>query len=77
MQKVERNGRTVAELDQVIAWLTGYDADGLAAKATGDADLETVFAGAPAMTPKTHLITGVICGIRVEDNTDPVTRNIR
>ena len=75
--KVERKGRTTAELDDVLSWLTGYDADGLAEAIADQRDLKAFFAQAPAMNPNTSLIKGVICGYRVEDITDPLMQQIR
>lgn len=75
--KVERKGRTVAELDEVIMWLTGYDGDGLKATLEDGRDFETFFAKAPAMNPNREKITGVICGVRIEEITDPLMREIR
>ncbi|MDO5533189.1 MAG: DUF2200 domain-containing protein [Propionibacteriaceae bacterium] len=75
--KVEKKGHTVAELHEVITWLTGYDADGIAEAVADQRDLETFFAAAPAMNPNAGLITGVICGHRVEEITDPLMQQIR
>ncbi len=75
--KVERKGRSRAELDQVLTWLTGYDADGLARAAADEVTLADFFAHAPAMNPHASLITGVICGHRVEEIEDPLMRKIR
>ncbi|CAA9424412.1 MAG: hypothetical protein AVDCRST_MAG35-2201 [uncultured Quadrisphaera sp.] len=75
--KAERKGRTRAEVDEVICWLTGYDAAGLAAALDELWDVETFFDRAPAMTPHAALITGTICGIRVEEVDDPLMRRIR
>lgn len=75
--KVERKGRTVADLHTVLTWLTGYDEDGLARAIADGIDLETFFAQAPAMNPNAPLITGVICGMRVEEITDPLMQQIR
>lgn len=75
--KVERKGKSRAELDQVITWLTGYDDAGLASAIESGADLENFFARAPAMNPNAELITGVICGYRVEDIEDPVMKRVR
>ncbi len=77
VQKVENKGRTKAELDQVIAWLTGYSGDKLRRVIDAKADLEAFFDQAPRMNPKAHLITGVVCGVRVEDLTDPLMQKIR
>ncbi|MEQ1702991.1 MAG: DUF2200 family protein, partial [Ilumatobacteraceae bacterium] len=66
VNKVERKGRTTAELDQVITWLTGYNAKQLAAQVKKQTDFETFFAQAPQKHPSRVLITGVICGVRIE-----------
>lgn len=75
--KVERKGRTRDEVDEAICWLTGYDAAGLARAQAEQWDLEEFFRRAPAMTPHAALITGSICGVRVEDVEDPLMRKIR
>ncbi|GMA31225.1 DUF2200 domain-containing protein [Litorihabitans aurantiacus] len=75
--KVERKGRTAAEVDEVVRWLTGHDEAGLAEAIADERDLETFFATAPSMNPNTALITGVICGIRVEEVEDPLMQRIR
>lgn len=75
--KAERKGRTKAEVDEVIFWLTGYDAAGLERVLADEVDLETFFEQAPAMNPNAALITGVICGHRVEDIDDPLMQRIR
>ncbi|MCL2514390.1 MAG: DUF2200 domain-containing protein [Microbacteriaceae bacterium] len=75
--KVERKGRTTAELDRVIGWLTGYDRAGLAAAIESGVDLEAFFAQAPELNPNATLITGVICGVRVEEIEDPLVQKIR
>ena len=77
LQKVERKGRQQAELDRVIEWLTGYDAAGLEQAIRGGVDLATFFAQAPAVNERASLITGVVCGVRVEDIEDPLMRQIR
>jgi len=77
VEKVERKGRTTAELDEVIRWLTGYDEAGLARAIDEGVDLETFFAQAPAMNPNASLITGVICGVRVEEIADPLMQQVR
>jgi hypothetical protein len=77
VQKAERKGRTREEVDQVIAWLTGYDKAGLQRQIENESDFETFFAQAPAVNPNASLIKGVVCGIRVEDIQDPLTRKIR
>ena len=75
--KVERKGHTRAEVDQVITWLTGYDHAGLERVVADETDMETFFAQAPAMNPDASLITGLICGIRVEDVEDLLMQQIR
>ena len=77
VQKVERKGRTKGELDEVIRWLTGYDRKGLQGQVKRGSDFATFFTQAPALNPKRSLITGVVCGVRVEDIKDPVTQNVR
>ncbi|MGV1035278.1 MAG: DUF2200 domain-containing protein [Microbacteriaceae bacterium] len=74
--KVERKGRTVAELDEVLCWLTGFSADELQQQIDSGATLREFFAAAP-MNPNTDLITGVVCGVRVEDIEDPLMQQIR
>lgn len=75
--KAERRGRTREEVDEVIRWLTGHDAAGLREAIEDERDLETFFATAPAMNPNASLITGVVCGIRVEEIDDPLMQRIR
>ena len=77
VQKVERKSRSRDELDEVISWLTGYDAEGLASVIAREVDLETFFAEAPGLNPNASLITGLICGHRVEDIEDPLMQKIR
>ncbi len=77
VQKAERKNRTREEVDQVIAWLTGYDAAGLERVIASGADVETFFAEAPALNPDAALITGVVCGVRVEDIEDPLMQKVR
>ena len=75
--KVERKGRDAADVDRVISWLTGYDEAGLARTIADGVTLEEFFADAPAMNPVAALITGVICGVRVEEIDDPLMQRIR
>ena len=75
--KVEKKGRTKAEVDQVISWLTGYGQKALQAQLKRQTDFETFFAKAPKMNPSRSLIKGVICGVRVEDIQEPTMREIR
>lgn len=77
LAKVERKGHTKEEMDRVISWLTGYDEAGLKQTLTDQVDLRTFFAEAPRMNPQASLITGVICGIRVEEIEDPLMQKIR
>ena len=75
--KAERKGRTRDEVDEAICWLTGYSTAELAAALEEQVDFEAFFDRAPAMTPHAELITGTICGIRVEEVEDPLMRKIR
>lgn len=75
--KAEKKGRTKAEVDEIIRWLTGYSQQELEAQAEKQVDFETFFAEAPQLNPARKLITGVICGVRVEEITDPTTQEIR
>lgn len=75
--KAERKQRTRAEVDQIICWLTGYDSASLAAHLERRTDFATFFAEAPALNPNTTLITGVVCGVRVEAVEDPLMQKIR
>lgn len=74
--KVEKKGRTRAELDQVIGWLTGYDEAALAQHLADETTFEDFFAGA-TLNPNVSLITGLVCGVRVEEVEDPLMRQIR
>lgn len=75
--KVERKGRTRAELDEVIRWLTGYSEAGLAEALADGRDLSAFFAQAPALNPLREQVKGVICGVRIEAITEPLMREIR
>ena len=75
--KAEKKGRTKKELDEVICWLTGYDARTLADQIKRKTDLETFFSEAPALNPNAGKITGTICGVRIEDIENPLMRKIR
>ena len=73
--KAEKKGRSKAEVDEIIGWLTGYrDAD---LESALDSDFETFFADAPQLNPDRRLITGVVCGVRVEEIEDPTMQEIR
>lgn len=77
VQKAERKGRSKAEVDQVICWLTGYDPQSLQCQIEQENDFTTFFAQAPALNPNTSLIKGVVCGVRVENVEDPLMQKIR
>lgn len=77
VKKAERKGRTKEEVDEIIAWLTGYSGDVLQGTIDAEVDLERFFAQAPRMNPKAGLITGVVCGVRVEAVADPLMQKIR
>ena len=77
VQKAERKNRTQKEVDQIICWLTGYDRAGLQRQIKKGNDFETFFAEAPAIHPNSTLITGVVCGVRVEEIEDPLMQKIR
>ncbi|EUJ23222.1 hypothetical protein PGRAN_09846 [Listeria grandensis FSL F6-0971] len=77
IQKVERKGRTKAEVDEIIFWLTGYDQKALQNVLEQKVDFETFFEQAPEMNSNVGLITGVICGYRVEDIEDKLMQQIR
>jgi hypothetical protein len=75
--KAEKKGRTKAEVDAIIRWLTGHSPESLEAVLAGGTDFETFFAKAPAMNPARTLITGTVCGVRVEMVEEPTMREIR
>ena len=75
--KAEKKGRTKAEVDQVISWLTGYGPTEFEAQLKERTDFETFFAKAPKMNPSRTLIKGVVCGVRVEDIKEPTMQEIR
>ena len=77
VQKAEKKGRTKGEVDEAIAWLTGYQGKTLQRALDARVDLETFFAQAPRLNPNAALITGVVCGVRVEDVADPLMQKIR
>jgi hypothetical protein len=77
VQKAERKGRTQAEVDELICWLTGYDASGLHDQLARETDFDTFFAEAPQLHPNRGEIKGLICGYRVEEIEDPFMRKIR
>ena len=75
--KAEKKGRTKAEVDAIITWLTGYSAEELQARIDDGTDFETFFAEAPAMNPARSTITGTICGVRIEAIEEETMREIR
>ena len=75
--KAEKKGRTKAEVDQIISWLTGYRGGELKAQLEKQTDFETFFAKAPRLNPSRALITGSVCGVRVEEIVEPTMREIR
>src|SRR5690349_15985116 len=77
VQKAERKGRTKAEVDEIIFWLTGHVAESLRKAIEAKLDLETFYAEAPRFQPNARLITGVVCGVRVEEVEDETMRKIR
>lgn len=77
LNKLERKGRTRAELDSVIAWLTGYDDAGLRAALAAQTSVQDFFDQAPALNPQRERVTGMVCGVRVEAVDDPLMRLIR
>jgi len=77
IQKAEKKGRTKAEVDEIIFWLTGYNKQTLQQQIDKKTDFDTFFAQAPQMNPNVSKITGVICGYRVEDIQDKLMQKIR
>jgi hypothetical protein len=75
--KAEKKGRTAAEVDEIIRWLTGYTARQLAAHLKKKTDFETFFDEAPALNPARALITGTICGVKIEAIKEPLMKEIR
>ena len=77
VQKAEKKGRTREELHEVIRWLTGYSAQALEDHIARKTDFETFFNSAPALNPNASKITGVVCGVRIEEIEDPLMKKIR
>lgn len=75
--KVVRKGRTKQEVDEVICWLTGYSQEELVARLAKQTSLELFFSEAPALNPLRKQITGVVCGVRIEEIKEPMMREIR
>lgn len=77
VKKAERKNRKKEEVDQIICWLTGYSPAGLQQQLEQGNDFETFFAQAPRIHPNSSLITGIVCGVRVQEIEDPLMRKIR
>jgi hypothetical protein len=77
VQKAERKGRTKEEVDAVIGWLTGYTHEQIAQHARVAIDFQAFFDQAPQIHPNSSHIKGLVCGVRVEDITDPITQKVR
>lgn len=77
IQKAEKKGRTKAEVDAIISWLTGYSPEALQQQIDARTNFEAFFAAAPQLNPNTAKITGVICGYRVEEIEDPLVQKVR
>ena len=77
LAKAEKKGRSKAEVDEIICWLTGYGLDELKHQLDNKTDFETFFAKAPQLNPARSLIKGVICGVRIEEIEEPTMREIR
>ena len=75
--KAEKKGRTKAEVDGIFRWLTGYDQQAFEGELAKDTNFEDFFTHAPALNPARELITGVVCGVRVETIEDPLMREVR
>ncbi|HQR33597.1 MAG TPA: DUF2200 domain-containing protein [Blastocatellia bacterium] len=77
LAKAEKKGRTKAEVDEIIRWLTGYGQTELEDQLKNKTDFETFFAQAPRLNPSRTLVKGVICGVRIEEIEEPTMREIR
>lgn len=77
VRKAEKKGRTQAEVDEITRWLTGYTQKQLEQQLEAETDFKSFFAQAPELNPSRSLITGVICGVRVEDIEEPTMQQIR
>ena len=77
LTKAEKKGRTKADVDEIICWLTGYSQEELDMQLEKQTDFETFFAEAPQMNPLRSLIKGTVCGVRVQDIEEPTMREIR
>ncbi|MGP6140178.1 MULTISPECIES: DUF2200 domain-containing protein [unclassified Jeotgalibaca] len=77
INKAERKGRSKAEVDEIIWWLTGYDQESFENQLTKETNMEDFFAEAPQLNPSRSLIKGVVCGVRVEEIEEPLMQEIR
>lgn len=77
IQKVEKKGRSIEELNTVIFWLTGYDEKSMQEQIEREVDFQVFFAEAPKMNPNADHIKGVICGVRVEEIEEPLMQKLR
>jgi hypothetical protein len=77
IEKAEKKGRTKKEVDEIICWLTGYTQKKFESQLKKQVNLETFFDEAPKLNPLRSLITGIVCGVRVEDIEDPLMREVR
>jgi len=77
IEKAKKKGRTKAEVDEVVMWLTGYSSKQLQHVVDTKVDFKTFFADAPKLNPNVKLIKGVVCGVRIEDIDDPLMKKIR
>jgi hypothetical protein len=75
--KAEKKGRTKAEVDEIIRWLTGYSQKQLESQIEKEVDFETFYAEAPQMNPLRSLVKGIVCGVRVEDIEEPTMQSLR
>ncbi|MEG0086240.1 MAG: DUF2200 domain-containing protein [Niameybacter sp.] len=75
--KAEKKGRTKGEVDEIICWLTGYSQDQLQAQIENQVDFEIFFLEASCLNPARNLIKGVVCGVRVEEVSEPLMQEIR
>jgi len=77
LEKAKKKGRTKAEVDEIVTWLTGYSSKQLQHAVDTKVDFTTFFAEAPELNPNVKLISGVVCGVRIEDIDDPLMKKIR
>ncbi|MEM9105647.1 MAG: DUF2200 domain-containing protein [Pseudomonadota bacterium] len=77
VQKAERKDRSQADVDEILCWLTGYDQEGLRKQIENESNIREFFGSAPRIHPNSSLISGVVCGVRVEDIEDPLIKKTR